>query len=119
MALILTEENVVIQVQTYRRHVCDPDQMEKWIRDEARRKALRESLTQEDTKSLGQSAYQQDKQRRTDMEQLRDEKWEDALKRKCPRCQQKAGFRCVNLTQKKKGVEKFTVWPHPERESTS
>lgn len=56
-------------------------------------------------------AIRQDAARRT------DEAWVEALTRTCPKCGEPSRERCINLSDKKRGVDppRETVWPHTER----
>ena len=99
-AYIFTAENGAVYVPTYQRHYCDPERIKLW---------------QEELKRVAQ-VEEEDKERKSDYEEVKRRAWEKALIKKCPKCSAKKKKHCINLAVlKRKGEELSTKWPHPER----
>lgn len=109
-AFIIDERGAAIQVHTYRPHNCDPDKVEAWLTYQKRLAVLRG-----DTEGLreltGMEAHNAARERD------RENTWEHALKKPCPRCRALVGVKCHRLDQKfrKTGEMVESKNPHPER----
>lgn len=111
-AYIFGEDDAAILVNTYRPHNCDPDKVEAWQEYKARLAEI--EARQVETPSpipSGMTDWEIAKQRRE------EEVWEDALKRKCPKCDAKKGVKCHKLDHKFKATGELveTKMPHSER----
>lgn len=90
--LVVTRRGEVASTPAYKRHRCDPA-------DEA-------AFTHQ--KEL-------EKEQRLDYQSMKEDAWDYAFQRDCPKCGEPAGFPCHNLTEFRNGRKVETVWPHEER----
>jgi len=107
-AYIITEDDAAVLVNTYKIHQCDPDQMEAW---QAYKEKLAEIQARKGAEPVNMTTWE------VRREQLREEAWLKAFKRKCPRCGAAKNVKCHKLTQRlvNEGITEYCLNPHPER----
>ena len=108
---VFGEDDAAIRMNCYESHRCDPDAMEAWQIYKARLAEL-----QANQPSVVQGMTNWEIRR----EQQRDQTWEDALTRACPKCEAEIGVKCHRLDQRfhKTGEMVECKNPHPERLET-
>lgn len=82
------------------------------------RDALRHAQAEKDKASFEQRKDEWAEERRLRKEAAQadnTQQWEYATTVECPKCEVGVGVRCHNLTERRRGIEKETGWPHPER----
>lgn len=103
MVYIIDEQGTAIQTIGYKVHQCDPDKMRAWY------KRLREIAEIQGTplEDIDRYAVARDAER--------ENRYDEAMKRKCTRCGASKGKPCTSLAKGPK-FGNATKWPHPERE---
>ena len=122
----LNDKSEAIIVDTYTRHRCHPDDLERYQaylarREQGRADAAAEARDERERARLAAAVNAERaaewKRERTTMQQTA---WRSAKRVQCPKCDQPSRQKCLNLNtvqgrQGRGAGNKHTTWPHPER----